>query len=225
MLAGCGHSTPGANVVTVTRTDDVGAAYDAALAGLDPPYFDGMERSSPDSWRQVLLVPADGSDQMLAEWEGYLAAGAARARLTHPSRLSRVDVFEHAAGEAVPSDAEYGYRVTGHPVSSPASDSELEAGVASVLREFHLTPTSVRVLHPLGPAVVVEATAPSAASVDGRMGQLESALASSKLSGIEGLYVAVDGPDGPLFRGESAERIAEGGQWFADGFDSGIPHG
>jgi hypothetical protein len=56
------------------------------------------------------------------------------------------------------------------------------------------------------------------------MGDLETALDSGH-EGLEGLYVAVDGPDGPLFRGQSARRISEGGQWFAKGFDSGIPHG
>lgn len=225
VLAACGHSTPGVNVVASTRTDDVRAAYDAALAGLDRQYFDGLEQSSPGSWRQVLLVAADGSDQMFAEWESYLAAGAARARLEHPSRLSRVDVFEHAVGTAVPPDEEYGFTVPGPAVTATASDSELEARVDSVLRDFHLTPTRVRVLHPLGPAVVVEATAPDAASVDGRMGELETALAAPPMSGLDGLYLEVVGPDGPLFRGESAARIREGGQWFAEGFDSGIPHG
>lgn len=206
VLVGCGHSS-GANGPTFTRTDDVEAAYAATLAGLDRQFFDGMEMSSPTTMRQVLLVSPDGSDQMMAEWEGALAAGAARARLRHPSRLRLVDVFEHAAGEAVPSDEEYGYRIGGHAVPSPASDSELEARAASVLRDFHLTPTTVRVLHPLGPAVVVVATAADAASVDGRMGELENALAPSRMSGLDGLYVEVNGPHGPLFRGETAARI------------------
>lgn len=224
VLVGCRHSPDASNVPTVTRTDDVRAAYDAALAGLDTQYFDGLDVSSPTTVRQVLRVAPDGHDQMIAEWEGALAAGAARARLRHPARLSLVAVFEHAAGEAVPDEEEYGYRVTGHPVATRASDSELEAEATAVLRGFPLTPTTVRVLHPLGPAVVVEATAADAASVDGRMGELETAL-SSRLPGIDGLYLAVDGPHGPLFRGESAARISEGGQWFEKGFDSGIAHG
>jgi hypothetical protein len=225
LLVGCGHSPSGAHGTALDTTDDVRVAYDAALDGLDRQYFDSMEMSSSTAMSQVLVVSADKSDQMLAEWEGNLAAGAAGARLTHPSRLSHVDGFEHATGDAAPEDPAYGYAVGGHSVTAAATDSEIEEQVASVLRDFRLTPTTVRVLHPLGPAVVVEATAAEAASVDGRMGELEHALSSSRMSGLDGLYVAVSGPDGPLFRGETSARIAEGGQWFAKGFDSGIPHG
>jgi hypothetical protein len=103
LLVGCGHS-PSAHGPALDTTDDVRVAYDAALDGLDRQYFDGMEMSSSTTMSQVLVVSADKSDQMLAEWEGNLAAGAAGARLTHPSRLRHVDVFEHAAGEAAPED-------------------------------------------------------------------------------------------------------------------------
>src|SRR3954468_4393130 len=90
VLMGCAPASSVAKGPALTRTDDVGAAYDAALAGLDRQFFDGMEMSSPTTMRQVLLVSPGGHDQMMAEWEGELAAGAARARLTHPARLSHV---------------------------------------------------------------------------------------------------------------------------------------
>lgn len=224
LLPGCGGgSHSGATVVM--KTDDVKAAYDASVAGLDRQYFDDMSMTTPTEMRQVLLVPLGVDGQGLAEWEADLATGATAARLTPPGRLSRVDVFEHSAGHDVPAEEEYGYGIQGSPVSTThGSDIEIVAGVEGVLRLFHLTPTTVRLLHPLGPALVVEASTDDPASIEGRMGELESALDSGH-SGLEGMYLAVDGPDGPLFRGESAHRIAEGGQWFARGFDSGIPHG
>jgi hypothetical protein len=224
VLSGCGHSSDSSSP-PVTMTDDVQTAYAAALAGLDRQYFDDMSMSAPTEMRQVLLLPGGRGGQFVAEWEGELAAGATAARLTHPARLTHVDVFEHATSEGIPPDEEYGYSIDG-PALQPShdSDSEIEARAASVLGDFHLTPTTVRVLHPYGPALFVEARTDDASSVSGRMGDLESALDPDD-SGLDGMYVEVSGPDGPLFRGESARRIAEGGQWFARGFDSGIPHG
>jgi hypothetical protein len=224
VLGGCGHSS-GATAPTVPKTDNVRAAYNAAVAGLDGQYFDSMSMSAPTQMRQVLLLPGGRAGQFVAEWEGALAAGGTAARLTRSRQLTFVDVFEHTAGDAIPPAEEFGFSIDG-PALRPArdSDSELEAHAASVLREFHLTAVSVRVLHPYGPALFVHARTDDSVTVSGRMGDLETALDSGH-EGLEGLYVAVDGPDGPLFRGQSARRISEGGQWFAKGFDSGIPHG
>lgn len=225
LLPGCGGSSH-SGATAVTKTDDVRTAYDASVAGLDRQYFDDMSMSSPTQMRQVLLLPDHGTGQMVAEWEGALAAGAAQARLRLPSRLSYVEVFEHRDGQALPLEAAYGYSLQRHDIpSSGDTDAQRVAAAELVLRDFGLTPTSIRVLHPLGPALFVEARTDDPALVDGRMGELETALEGSRSSGLDGMYVAVDGPDGPLFRGEGAARIAEGGQWFADGFDSGIPHG
>jgi hypothetical protein len=221
-LGGCGHSSGSAGDAT---TDDVKAAYDASVAGLDRQYFDDMSMSSPTAMRQVLLVPDSRAGQFVAEWEGALAAGATAARLSHPARLTYVEVFEHASGDAVPPDEALGYSIDGPTLStSQDSESTIEARAAAVLQDFDLTPVTVRVLHPYGPALFVEARTDDESSVSARMGDLERALDPDG-SGLEGMYVEVSGPDGPLFRGESAHRIAEGGQWFAEGFDSGIPHG
>jgi hypothetical protein len=209
-------------------TDDVATAYAEAVRGLDSEYFGGMEMSGPGVLRQVLLVPdADPRANLLAEWEGMLAAGATAARLTDPRQLRLVDVFEQRPGEAPPPEPDNGFGVDLHPVqTTDDSDAEIIASVDRTLSGFGLSPVVVRVLHPLGPAVYVVATTPDEQRMRNRCNDLGEALDAH--GSYDGVFLQLETAGGRvLMRTYTSTRLTAGGVWFTPGFDElcGIAHG
>jgi hypothetical protein len=94
----------------------------------------------------------------------------------------------------------------------PQSDEEIETEVAEILAGRGLTPVEVRILHPLGPAPRIIASAP----LDVLAGQVNDLLA--ELSGdrerYEGLYVELRTPEGiPLMCTGSSRRLFGGMLW------------
>ena len=83
------------------------------------------------------------------------------------------------------------------------------------------------VLHPLGPALLVEARTDDPRSIRGRILDIEHALhgGGGKHATFEGLYLSLDGPDGPLVRTGGASRAGGGFGWSARGFHTGFHHG
>jgi hypothetical protein len=232
-------------------SDQLRDAQALTLQGLDPGVFTSFRVGEPPPiepgsesgtghysgplWTYATVAGSQGAstDDVSGIWEASLAQGAIAERCSLGVRgLERVMGGSSTrfatgknrddwggqgtarAGEVFPAEA------SGEPDAAIITDAE------RVLKEFGLTPRTVRVLRPLGPALLVTASTGDVASVQGRMGDLEDALDGGPgRPEFEGLYLAVDGPRGPLFRGQGTWRTGSGGQWFAEGFDSGIPHG
>lgn len=172
---------------------------------------------------------------MSGEWEAQLATGAIAERcslgLTALPQAVAGGSVRYAEGRHRSEGGGGGYSRSGVVLGAQASgesDSEIVSRARHVLAAFGLAPVTIRVLHPLGPALLVEASTQDAASLAGRVPELLNALAGDgggEHPVYEGVYLAVDGPDGPLVRDGGAVRDAGGFGWNARGFDTGIQHG
>jgi hypothetical protein len=251
LLTACGQSSTSGDTASTRSSCALGSsqlrsAVELTLRGLDPGVFTRFAVLEPPppplhsdhyagplwAYATVAAAPDPRTQDVSGAWQATLAQGAVAERCSlGTDELQHVvagSTIRYATGThgsvggmgVAPAGEVFGAQASGE------SDGQLIADATRELRDFGLTPRAVRVLHPLGPALLVVASTDDPASVEGRMGELETALGGARgHRRFEGLYVAVDGPDGPLFRGESAARTAGGGQWFARGFDSGIPHG
>ena len=111
------------------------------------------------------------------------------------------------------------------------ADSDRDEAIASrtkeVLARFALKVDNIRVLHPLGPALFVQATITDPTEIAGGFEGLLNAINGSPYQ-YEGLYVELrDSSGNVVVRGSAAYRIGHGRLWFADGADAalGIGHG
>jgi hypothetical protein len=251
LLAACGQSSSPAAVAPahcLINSPQLRSATAATLAGLDRGVFARFEVLMPppppirsDDYRGPLWTYATlpGSrdrttHDLVGVWEARLAQGAIAERCS----LGLADLQQAVAGGTVRyatgterlADEGSGFARAGLVFGAQAdqtSDGAIVAEARDVLRRFGLTPRTVRVLHPLGPALLVEATTDDPDSMTGRIPDLETALdgGDQRHPRFEGVYLALDGPGGPLFVGEGTRRDAGGGGWTAPGFDSGIQHG
>jgi hypothetical protein len=230
-------------------SDQLRAATADTLAGLDPGIFSRFRVLEPppppltsDHYRGPLWVYATiaGSRDlrtrdMTAEWEARLATGAIaeRCSLGMASLPEAVAGFtaRYATGRHRLAGGGAGYSQAGRVLGAQASgesDDEVIATAKRVLADYGLTPRTVRVLHPLGPALLVEASTDDVSSVAGKVPDIGNALDGGgwgEHPRFEGVYLALDGPDGPLVRTGGATRAAGGFGWSAPGFDTGIQHG
>jgi hypothetical protein len=255
LCAGAVEARQGLQGPSYTRTTcllgspEVRAATKLTLAGLDPGIFSSFKVLEPpppplssDHYRGPLWTYATlagsrdvGTHDLTAEWEARLATGAIGERCS----LGLADVQQAVAGGTVRyaegrhrfvnegSGFSRAGRVLGAQADG-ASDAETIAQATRVLGQYGLTPRVVRVLHPLGAALLVEASTDDVAAVSGRVPQIENALDGGGWGAhprFEDLYLALDGPDGPLVQVGVATRDAGGFGWVAAGFDSGINHG
>jgi hypothetical protein len=175
---------------------------------------------------QVLVAPdrAAGGPTARSPWQSFqaeLAAGAV-AELIHTdqSRASEVlsDVSVSPSG---PADAgarsSIGPAPLGQVFASQTdgrTDADRVEQADGVLARFGLTPVVVRILHPLGAAIVVRAIAP--AEVGWTLDRLVTALDGDAV--YEGVFVELDDPAGAaLVEQQSDYRIASHSTWAADG--------
>jgi hypothetical protein len=76
--------------------------------------------------------------------------------------------------------------------------------------------------------LLVEASTDDESSLEGRVPAIENALDGGgwgRHPRFEGVYLAVDGPEGPLVRSGGTRRYAGGFVWAARGFQTGFQHG
>ncbi|MCW2791710.1 MAG: hypothetical protein JWO76_808 [Nocardioides sp.] len=98
-------------------------------------------------------------------------------------------------------------------------DRTIVDDVDETLRSHGLSPVSVQVLHPLGPAVSVVATLSEGTEVNWTIDDLREAI-SGDPKAFEGLLIEIDSPSGaPLLVTGVAYRTGLGGTWFAEGQD------
>jgi hypothetical protein len=226
------------------------SATASTLAGLDPVFRSVRVLEPPppplssDHYSGPLYVWATlsgsraqdaASHDLSGEWEAGLAEGAIAERCSRglsdlPAAVVG-DTVRYASGRHRLVDAGGGFAKAGLVLGTDLrgeTDAEIVAGARRVLDDYGLTPRTVRVLHPLGRALLVEATARDVSTVRGRIPQLANALEGDDWGThpqLEGLYLSIDGPDGPLVRAGNAVRHAGGFWWAARGFETGINHG
>jgi hypothetical protein len=246
------QSGPGRPAYTRTTcllgSPEVRAATAETLAGLDrgifsrfrvlepppPPLSSHHYRGPLWVWATIAGARDRRTHDMRGEWEARLAAGAIAERCS----LGMTELQKAVAGytaryESGPhrfADGGSGYSRAGRVLGAQASgesDAEIIAGAKAVLAQYGLTPISVRVLHPLGPALLVEASTADVQAIEGKVPEIEQALHGDggEHATYEGVYLALDGPDGPLVRTGGATREAGGFGWSTPGFETGIQHG
>jgi hypothetical protein len=216
-------------------------------AGLDPVFSKlsvgappaGPQSTKAGSWLYATVRASSSQNgTYLPElWQAQLAQGALddELRSSNTSNTSSVisgsTILLDTGDGSAPTDLGGGAGdiAAGQVFGAQAeelSDAAIVASVKASLAAFPLTNVGVRVLHPLGPAVMVTATVSDPSKLAGAWGEISSAV---KANGeYEGTYVQINGPDGsPLARSASAMRIGAGTVWFAPGMDNelGIPHG
>jgi hypothetical protein len=238
-----------ARTTCLLGSSELRAATAQTLAGLDAGIFSSFRVLEPppppltsDHYRGPLWAYATiaGSrdlrtHDMTGEWEARLAQGAIAERcslgLAELQKAVAGGTTRYATGTHPLAGEGSGYSRAGRVLGAQASgepDARIIAEAERVLGEHGLTPRTVRVLHPLGPALLVEASTDDVASVTGRVPAIENELDGGGWGShprFEGVYLALDGPEGPLIRTGGATRAAGGFAWTAPGFDSGIQHG
>lgn len=230
-------------------SDQVRSATSRTLAGLDRGIFSSFKVLEPppppltsDHYRGPLWTYATiaGSrdvrtHDLTGEWEARLATGAIAERcslgLTELQKAVAGGSVHYTTGTHRFAGGGSGYARSGQVFGAQASgesDAEIIAQAQQVLGDYGLTPVTVRVVHPLGPALLVEASTDDVGSISGKVPEIENALDRGDWGDdpeFEGLYLALDGPDGPLIRSGATTRDAGGFGWTSPGFDSGIQHG
>jgi hypothetical protein len=234
---------------TTYEPQDVDSAVAATLDGLDRDLFAELRVGNPGctdscdgSWvfASVRLAPGEvagvGGAALPSLWQADLAQGAIAERIAGDAVdlrdvISGSDVtlrFDDGttedlgggAGDIQPGQL-FAAQATGE------SDSSIVADVQTALREYGLAPTTVRVLHPLGPAVYAQARVDDVSTIRGDWSAIQSAILGDPFR-YEGLYLEIDGSDGhALARGATSYRSGSGMVWFEPGMDSvlGIAHG
>jgi hypothetical protein len=217
-----------------------------SLAGVDEKLFVSTSLRSPAEGvpgRLALYttVRADSGidgDPMLPEWEAYLVAGAVAERLTGSGPINTalgwvVNTAVDPSGSVV--DARGGaispYLAGTRFPAAGLSDTEIASKLVKLTDVQGVRLSSVRVLHPLDPAVVVTVQLPEAATFtydDYR--KLDSAVSNlgSTEGGcaFEGSYLEIDSADGkPLARSAGTCRAGTGFAWTRSDSPFEIPHG
>jgi hypothetical protein len=224
---------------SVPQATDPQAALDSTLKGLDSGVFLSVRLGDPPSksdrpglW---LYATVQGSSlkvggDVAAAWEADLAQGAVADRLAQGySDLSSVVSgssidFESSDGTVTPVTGGAGDVVTSQSFVG-GSDESIISSVDSVLLKYSLTPTEVRVLHPLQPAVSVVATVKDPAQINGQFEEIWNAIEGSPMQ-YEGLYLEIDSADGsPIVCSSADYRNGSGRLWIDPKFDSDIGEG
>lgn len=215
------------------------------LAGMPKVDFASLTVSPPEGrdssaglWMHATMnVESQAAGASIpAYWEACLAEGAIAERLAgDASNLGEVLAGVHIQarypdGSTAEQGGCGGDVAPGGLFAADAenmTDDEIVGSVKSALAEFGLTPNEIKVLHPLGPAVWVVASAASTDSIAGQFNAIQDAILGSPYR-YEGLYLEIRGQDGePLVRAATAFRAGTGSVWFAPGMDNdlGIVHG
>jgi hypothetical protein len=240
------HVTPHAYVQVVnptTSTQETGdEAISDTLPGLDKGLFEAVSLSpSPsDEGAEQLDVTLRGApdvDGSLTStlWQADLAQGAIADRMAG-DQTNLADVVSDSGYVLSAPDGSFSNvgggvgDVAAHQVfdaqASSVSDDAIINASNQTLSKFNVTPTTVRVIHPLGPALMVIGNVSSPDQLKDAFTRLSGALNGGG-SEFEGWYLEIDGPKGePLVRSSVAERAGIGRVWFAPGMDElmGIGH-
>lgn len=239
------HPTDFVSTLVPYAQQDEDSAISDTLAGLDSSYFTSLRLGPPQGdgvaqglWLYATLRgdSAEAGSGVRFGWEADLAQGAIAERLAG----DRPDLGEVITGSVetlvLPDGSQAnlgggaGNITAGQRFGaqeSGATDEQITASVSNTLEEFGLTPQTVRVLRPLGPAVYAVATIDDVKSLAGKFETLRSAILGSPYQ-YEGLYLEIDQVDGtPLVRAGTAYRSGAGTLWFAPGIDEvlGLAHG
>lgn len=213
--------TLGSDLVTGIEPDAVPAPGNSNIPGL------------------VVQVRGDGHEptaEMELMWLAAISGGAVADLMRTDEVTTNQLVDRLTATEQLPSGRTKGLgggmgavaagQVFEAQIAQP-DDDEIIDHVNETLEGFGLSPTSVTVLHPLGPAIEVVAALPEDATVDWTLDELREAISGDPRA-YEGLLIEIDSSTGsPLIIGTVAYRTTEGGLWFADGQDEvfGAVHG
>lgn len=212
------------------------------LSGLDSVFSSvavasGPTGSRPGPWLYTTFRCDSQANAgcMLGTWESDLLQGAVAELINSDSAdLANVIVGSSLTaklpdGELVDEGGGAGDVAAGQQFSDKGiDDSAIRDQVTTAVTNLNLSVQSIRVLHPLDPAVAViaktstpdtavAALAPLLNAVRGAPGQFR----------FEGVYIEIDGPDGtPLAKSATAYRTTAGRQWTSPTAGEGsLPHG
>jgi hypothetical protein len=180
------------------------------------------------------LGPDRNSTLFRVEWEADVISHAIAVRQirAHQESVIRYDFVgpgHHlVTGQEVTPRGFNGFHYRGKQIVGPRlwqdSDFVIKQRVTAAMSRFGVTPRSIRVLRPLGPAVVAAATVPDG-KVDWQLSDLTGAAFDP---GLEGYLLELFSPSGrQLAAACVAARSRTGGVRFAPGQDErfGITHG
>ena len=179
----------------------------------------------------------DSTTDAMHVWETDLVQGAVAEYISEGKASNLASFVTGASVELVDADG------SSHEVDSGAgdiaagqqfpaqksgiSDIALRNQIVDRLRSAGLAADSIRVLHPLGPALAVTVKVNSLDEVRGRFAQLAVELFGSDPE-VEGYFLEVQWADGtPLVRQSTSFRSGAGRLWIADGYQDlvGAIHG
>jgi hypothetical protein len=240
------HGKPGRYANTVTDKGEHLApdrAAELALAGFATPQVTTATYEDSRDGRGTLHVaelvnrePVDG-DLIVLTWNAAMIQGATAERM-RSDEATLADVLGDASitltlpnGQQMQLDpANMGSIAAGQQFGAAGDqpgDEELAADAKAVLTRFGLTASRVEIRHPLGAALVVDASIADDAPIDWTIDGLRSAL-EGPAHNYEGLLISLTSPDGaPRLVSGVAYRTGLGGLWFAEGQDArfGAVHG
>ena len=191
-------------------------------------------------WLYATLTGVKGDENGQAiplAWEADLAQGALADMLAGSAK--RLD--DVIAGSSIQLDTGDGSmpvqidggagavaagQIFGSQVAGLADD-QIEADVTGTLKRFGLEANTIKVLHPLGPAVYIVATVTDISMLESKFEALRAAIDGDPIR-YEGVYIQINDPLGsPMVRASTSYRSGAGRVWFAHGQDSvlGIGHG
>jgi hypothetical protein len=244
-----GPSSPTTYAPTVAQTAPPASNISAALArlpwvaktltdvtlGQAPPDVDpGPNANTGGQWLYA-TVAADSSDEFESTWKADLAQGALAEVMAPPGTADLSDVIRGGSVTLTGDDGKPSTVLLGAGSTAPGqefgaadeSDATIEAEVDAVLAQYDLTPASVQVIHPLGPAIAVVATAQTVEAIGPKFQQLEMSLSGSPAN-YEGLYIRIELPTGETVAQASAAFRTGGSRLSVDPADDaafGLPDG
>lgn len=242
-------SSPGKPEAYAPKIDSLRSGKDAkddiakVQSGLDRTVINSLRLASPPGdinraglWMYGTAFVADSPEDssVLPFWEANLAQGAIADLVASRDASNLANVVAGSTvimadgprkGEALPTDAsDISPGQVFKAQDGGWSDEEIAAQVETVGASFGLR-TDTRVLHPLGPAPLVVATAINLDLFNGGFDEVMSAIQGQ--GNYEGIFLRVQLPNGQVIAEASRSyRTGGGGLWFADGYDEvlGITH-
>jgi len=171
----------------------------------------------------VQIHLARSNDDVPDVWAAGLTVGALGELIhTDESALSQVFAAASATGAGRDGPATWtgvglGATSLGQRFGSPR-DAELARRTDQAARAFHLTVSSLRILHPLESAIDVTFTVPDDRMSHWTLDELRARLVPGATPDVEGILIRVNSASGrPLATSGIAYRTGEHGLWCAPG--------
>jgi hypothetical protein len=206
--------------------EPIDTALAESMAGIDPGVvIDAHVGAAPTGqtagtylYEQIALPrTTDNGEAIPLMWEAELVEGATAERTAHDGWLLHavrgfVETGRKPDGQVVSLDMDGVGNIPSGQQFTGGSDDSITSWATALLEKYGVTPVSVRVLHPLSPAVMIIGQVSSDALSNGQLIGLTTDLGLGKC--CEGTYLELQTPDGQAqVRLADSRRSGSGTFW------------